>query len=108
MFTATKENKANPAKDEGADVLGHRLDDLKEAARHFKADAYGAASAAKDNLEDAARRTGRHAREMVDSAEDSFMGVSEALSHKIRDNPVQSSLIALCVGLVAGMLFKKR
>jgi len=103
MFVAAKDNQTNAAK-EGAQPM----DDLKETARHFKADTREAASAMKDDLEDAARRTGRHARDIVDSAGHSLSGAGEVLTVKIRDNPVQSSLIALGVGIVLGILFKKR
>jgi len=109
MFASTtKDNKTNAAKDGMINEGGHPMDDIKETARHFKGEAHDAAAAIKDDLEGVARRTGQHARELADTAGHSISAVGDTMLLKIRNNPVQSSLIALAVGLVAGMIARRR
>jgi len=107
MFETAKHGKAHTVKDGMVHDEGHVIHDVKEAARHFKGDAKDAAAAVRDDLEDVARRTGHHARELADSAGHSLADVGAAMKVKIRDNPVQSSLIALGIGLMVGALYRR-
>jgi ElaB/YqjD/DUF883 family membrane-anchored ribosome-binding protein len=108
MFASSKDNKMSSAKDGMTNEGGNSVEDIKEKARHFSGEARDAANAVKDDLADVARRTGHHARELADSAGHNFSDIGQTLSHKIRDKPVQSSMIALGVGLVVGMLYSRR
>ena len=107
MFASTKDAKLDTAKDGMLNEGVHPIDDAVKAARHFGHDVHAATGAVKDDLEEAARRTGHHIREMADSAGHSLKGAEQALTVKIRENPVQSSLIALGIGLVVGRLFRR-
>lgn len=108
MFASSKDSTTKTAKDGMLNEGGHALDDLKASARHLNSDAHDAAAAVKEDVLDAARRTGQHARDMADSASHSMSDVVQTMTHKIRENPIQSSVIALGVGLFAGMIFSRR
>lgn len=107
MFATTKDGKAHAGKDHAAHEESHIVHDVKEAAHRFKDDARDAAATLKDDVEEIARRTGRHAREMADSAGHDVADAGEAILIKIRDNPIQSSLIALGVGLALGIFYRR-
>ena len=108
MFASTKDNKMSAAKDGMVNEGGHPVEDIKEKARHFRSEAQDAATAVKDDLEGVARRTGEHMREVADSAGNSLSDIGQAMTLKIREKPVQSSVIAVVVGVVIGMLFSRR
>jgi len=102
MFEATKDSK-----DSSNHSSGHLVDEVKKMARNFKVDAADAANAAKDDLEGVARETGTHMRAFVDSAGHNLKDAGGAVAGKIRDNPIQSTLIALGVGLLAGVIYRR-
>ncbi|MDP9128054.1 MAG: hypothetical protein M3N08_07340 [Pseudomonadota bacterium] len=106
MFSATKD-AVNTAKDNLANEGGPAVHDIKETARRFKGDARETASALKGDLEDVARKTGRQARDMANAATKNASDMADSMSAKIRSNPVQSSVIALAVGFVVGMLYRR-
>lgn len=60
-----------------------------------------------DDLYDAANQAGRKVRGMIDLAGDEVSHVSHRVSKEIHANPVQSSLIALGVGVVLGALLRR-
>jgi len=107
MSETIKHHKIHADKDHTIHSGGHALHDVKEAAGHFIDDAQDAAAAVKDDLEDVARRTGKHARKVADSAENSLTDIGTTMKAKIRDNPVQSSLIALGLGFVVGIFYRR-
>ena len=102
MIATAKDNKLNTAHEKG-----HTAGDAESAAEHFKKEARHAAADVKDGLEDVARRTGHHVRELADSAEHSIESAGATVTAKIRNNPVQSSLIALGLGLLIGTLYRR-
>jgi ElaB/YqjD/DUF883 family membrane-anchored ribosome-binding protein len=108
MYATAKDHKTNATKDDMINEGGRTVHDGKAAAHHFKDDARDAATAVRDDLEGVARRTGHHARELADSAGHSLADTGKAMTVKMRDYPVQSSLIALGVGLAVGMFFRRR
>ena len=59
------------------------------------------------DLHDAANQAGRKVRGMIDSAGDEVSHVGHRVSREIHTNPVQSSLIALGVGVVLGALLRR-
>jgi ElaB/YqjD/DUF883 family membrane-anchored ribosome-binding protein len=90
MFTATdKTNKNNST-----------ADDIREDARRVKDDLRNAADNVKEDLEDLALHAGRRARKIAVETEETFLT-------KVRENPVQSSLIALGAGFVLGLCFRR-
>jgi len=108
MFATAKDNKANMAKDGMVNEGGPTTHDIKATTHHFKDDMRDTTKAVRDDVEDLARRTGHHMRELADSAGHSIKGVGEAMTVKIRDNPIQSSVIALGIGVLLGMLYRHR
>lgn len=107
MFGAARENTANAGSDGVINKGDHIIDDIKTAADHFNNGARDSAAAIRDDLEGVARRTGSHMRELAEVTSHSFADAGESLAMKIRNNPIQSSLIALGVGLVAGVLYRR-
>ena len=83
------------------------MTDVKESARHFRDTTRDAAAVLRDDLESVARRAGYRVHELTDSAENSLTDASEVMTSKIRQNPLQSSLIALGAGFLIGMLYKR-
>jgi len=76
------------------------VDDIREGARRVKGDVRDAANAVREDLNDLARQAGGYVRELADQTEETLLG-------RIRENPVQSALIAAGIGFVAGMLFRR-
>lgn len=102
MFEAIKDGK-----DTGNHTSGHLVDEVKKMARNFKADAADTANAAKNDLEGVARDAGTHMRAFVDSTEHSLKDVGGTVAVKIRNNPIQSAMIALGLGLLAGIIYRR-
>ncbi|MDR3449556.1 MAG: DUF883 C-terminal domain-containing protein [Alphaproteobacteria bacterium] len=83
-------------------------------ARHLQDDADDAVSSVvdavnvvKEDLGDLAQQAGRRVRHVIDEAEGSATRVANGMTAAVRENPVQSSLIALGVGAVIGMLMRR-
>ena len=110
MFSSTaKDSKTNAARDGMINEGGRTtIEDIQDAAHHLKADARDAASAIKNDLGSMAHQTGVHVRELVDTAGNGFSDIRGAMSRQIREKPIQSSVIALGVGVVFGFLFSRR
>lgn len=102
MFT-TKENGKARDINEG----GRPVEAMRESLRRVKGEARAAANSMRDDLNDMAHHAGRQVRDMMDSAEDRLSDAAGGVAARIRDNPIQSSAIALGVGLVIGMLFRR-
>ena len=66
------------------------------------------AADAKESLLATANKAGTKVREFIDSATDEFTNASDAVTSRIQDKPMQSALIALGVGVLAGLLFRRR
>lgn len=107
MFASAKNNTQEATTDmenEG----GRTLRDAKDGVRHIKSDVRDAAAHLKNDAEELARQTGRHARELADAATSGASDLSKNVTSYIRENSVQSSFIALGVGLFIGMLSRRR
>ncbi len=107
MFETAKHNKVHATRDGTTHAEGDAMHDVREAANHFKEDIKDAAGTVKNDIEDIARRTGQHARELTDSAGHSLTDIGAVMKLKIRDNPIESSLIALGIGLTLGILYRR-
>lgn len=59
------------------------------------------------SLRDSANKAGTKAREFVDTASEKLSTAADSISSQIQEKPVQSSLIALGVGLVLGFLVSR-
>ena len=94
MFTSTTRSDATDAERKTAD-------DIRDGARRVKGDVRDAANAVREDLNDLARQAGGYVREVADQTEETVLG-------RIRENPVQSTLIAAGVGFVVGLLFSRR
>lgn len=62
---------------------------------------------AKDSVSNTANKIGHDAREMYNNASDELSHASACVKKEIRDNPLRSSAIAMGVGIVLGMLFRR-
>ncbi len=107
MFETIRDGKDTMTKDSAHHASGHLVDEVKKMARNFKADATDTANAAKNDLEGVARETGTQMRAFADSAGHSLKDAGDTVAVKIRDNPIQSTLIALGVGLLAGIIYRR-
>jgi ElaB/YqjD/DUF883 family membrane-anchored ribosome-binding protein len=107
MFATARDKNVPTAEDNMTNEGGRSVHDVKEAIHRLKGDARDAAAAVKDDLEDVARRTGRQVRELADSAGHNVTDVAGTMTAKIRDNPIQSSMIALGLGFVFGVLYRR-
>jgi len=92
MYTATKDdNVAN----------------LKSSAQNFSNTAGQVAEDAKAELRNAAGKAGRKVRNFIHTASDEVVHAKDTVTTQIRSNPVQSSFIALGVGIVLGALMRR-
>jgi len=101
MYSTVEKNDLN-------DKTRETAADLRDGVRRVKDDVRAAAGTVKSDIEDIARQTGRQARDLYGTAEENVSGVVDAMSAKIYDNPVQSSLIGLAVGVFFGVLLARR
>lgn len=60
-----------------------------------------------EGLQEAANSAGRKVRSAFNAASDEMSHVSDKVTAEIRTNPVQSSVIALGVGMLLGMLIRR-
>ena len=84
-----------------------RVADVKLAANKVKNDVRDGASNLRDDLQNAANRTGRSVREFFHTASDEFNHAADSVTTQIRHKPVQSSLIALGAGFILGALLRR-
>lgn len=85
-----------------------RIADVKLAANKAKNEARATASNIRDELESAAHRTGRSVREFLQAANDEISHASDVVTTRIHEKPVQSSAIALGIGVVLGAILLRR
>ena len=60
-----------------------------------------------DDLRDTANRAGRRVRDLYNSANGEIAYAGDAVTGEIRSNPIRSSAIALGVGVLLGILFRR-
>jgi ElaB/YqjD/DUF883 family membrane-anchored ribosome-binding protein len=92
MYTATKDDN---------------ISNLKNSAQNFRSAAGDVVGDPKVDLREAAGKAGRRVRDLVHSAGDELSHAKETVTTQIRTNPVQSSMIALGVGIVLGVLLRR-
>lgn len=107
MFASAKDKNLGTPEDNMTNEGGRTIHDVKDAVHRLKGDARDTAATVKDDLENAARRTGQHVRDLADAAGHNAADMAGSVTAKIRDNPVQASLIALGIGFVAGALYRR-
>ena len=81
--------------------------DVKNAASNVRNEARDALYDVKSDLSAAANKAGRKVRNLFDSASTEISHATDAVHVHIRNNPVQSSLIALGAGFLLGALFRR-
>ncbi len=108
MFSSTKDEKNSAQKETMASEGGHTFDDAKRAARMAKDDIRDGVHTLGNNIEGMARDSGHKMRDMADSVGHNLNEASRNVGIRIRDNPVQSSFIALGIGILVGILFQRR
>ncbi len=83
------------------------VQNLKTSAQNVKAAATETFGEVKDDLCATANNAGRKVRGFMHSAGEEFSHATDVVSTQIKDKPIQSSLIALGVGFVLGVLFRR-
>ena len=81
----------------GAKHASHIEDNLRNIAGEVKAD-----------LRDLAHEAGKRSRDFVDQAGEEISDATNSVAGLIRKKPFQSSAIALGVGVLVGMFFRRR
>jgi len=84
---------------------------LHDHPAHKKAHEGGAekcASNVKADLHDIARAAGRSSRTLIDAASHELEGSAHSVAEAIREKPFQSGAIALGLGVLLGMFFRRR
>ncbi len=61
----------------------------------------------KENLCETANQMGQKLRAIVDNAGDEMSGAGDFLTKEIKEKPLQSSLIALGIGAVLGLILTR-
>lgn len=79
----------------------------KSAANHAKKAANETAAEMQGDLRDIANTAGRSVRQFVTTARDEAEHAAEVVSEQIKARPIQSSVVALGVGVVLGLLFRR-
>ena len=92
MFTATKEDT---------------MQDLKGSARNFKNGSPELAHSTTDDLQEMAHKAGRKVQNYFNNAYNEVAHSTEAVTTQIRKSLVQSSMIALGLGVLLGALFRR-
>lgn len=92
MYTASKDDN---------------IANLKNSAQGLRSAAEDTAQDIKGSLQDVANDAGRKVRSFIDSASDELSHAGDKVATQIRNNPVQSSAIALGVGIVIGALLRR-
>ena len=80
-------------------------DDTVHALKNSVSDVINSAGEMKDDICVTANKAGHKVRDFIDSAGEELSHTTETVTTKIKDKPVQSSLIALGIGFVLGALF---
>lgn len=98
MFTAaTKEDIKSDVKNGAARVSN----DVRQTAKNVRDDLN------KANLEGTVQALGQRVHDYIDSATNEINDASNRLTSQIRTNPVQSSVVALAIGVLVGMVFRR-
>ncbi len=97
MFTATKDDIKSDIKT-GAARIGN---DVRQTANNVRSDLR------KSNVEDAAYDIGQKAHDYLDRASHEIHDASNRVTSRIQSNPVESTVIALAVGFLFGLAFRR-
>jgi ElaB/YqjD/DUF883 family membrane-anchored ribosome-binding protein len=101
MFASAEEKEIH-------DKTQQAATDIRNGARRVKEDLREAANNVRHDVEDLARQAGKEARNFVGSAEKSVAEMTDSMTARIQDNPIQSIAISAGVGLVLGLLLSRR
>lgn len=83
------------------------INNLKQAGRNFQDAGESAAQEIGNDLVEKATHAGEEVRRYISDATDKVTRAGADLEHTIQDKPVQSTVIALCAGIVLGMLLRR-
>ncbi len=109
MYSTNQENDhlKNAARhaNQTAANAGRRVkEDVRDAAETVS----GAAGSIREDIEVMARHAGSHVRDVVDNIEHHVSETTDTVMSSIKERPMQSSLIALGVGFVMGLLLRRK
>ncbi len=83
------------------------LKDVKTSASNIRDEAVDTAYGVQNDLSKAANQAGKKVRSFFSNATDELTHAGETVTTQVRNNPVQSSLIALGAGFILGALFRR-
>ena len=83
------------------------LSNLKTTAQNVRDAASDTATEVRQDMREAANRAGRRVRSFLNTAGDEIGNATDTVSDQIRSKPLQSSLIALGIGVVLGSLMRR-
>lgn len=83
------------------------INNLKQAGRNFKEAGQAATEEFTSELADRAENAGAEVRRYFTDASQRFENAGSDIEQAIHEKPVQSTLIALGVGVLLGMLFRR-
>lgn len=92
MITATKEDS---------------ISSMKNTAQNFRSAANDVVEDTKKDLQKVAGKASRSVRDFMHSAGEEITHAKDTVTTQIRSNPIQSSAIALGVGIVLGALLRR-
>jgi ElaB/YqjD/DUF883 family membrane-anchored ribosome-binding protein len=95
--------KGQKVMDDTREGLARVREHVNEAGREART----AAGQVKGDLNDMAREAGETARDTYDRVSERVSSLSHQTEDRIREKPVQSALIALGIGFVAGLLSRR-
>lgn len=90
-------------RDKKKQALAQAKSSAEETATHLG----DAASQVKDDLYEVANVAGRKVRLLLDNAASEASHAKEVVAEQIKEKPIQSSLIALGIGVVIGALLRR-
>ena len=79
----------------------------RSASNDVKRKAQHAAEQGKEGILEIANEAGSKVREIFDHYSEDFGNTKEAIEENIRNKPLQSSIIALGVGVLLGLLIRR-
>lgn len=83
------------------------VQNLKQAGRNFQDAAENKAEEVTNDLIDRATHAGQEVRRYVSQASDTLSRAGYEVEDAINAKPLQSTAIALCAGVILGMLLKR-
>lgn len=113
MFTSSglnQDDPINPTPSPGQKIKDDTREGLERVKKHVEQAGHEARQSTRmvgEDLNEWAHDAGQKARGMIDDAGERISSLTQTTEDYIRDKPVQSALMALGVGFIAGLLSRR-